>query len=1406
MPSLKIDIITDAQGAITGINQATAAIQQLDAAITRASATAAGYKSIISQTAASSKQFSDSVSGFNTASTGHISAITRAAQAHTGLGESTKKATSHMDTHSFSMTGAIKNILALYAAWYVGSTAVQAFASAIFGTMKIIDDYNGSIVKMAAITTSMMEVKPGNSLADNYKEAYKWAELSARKVEELDKFTALSVKEINMVLLEAKKQGMDVDWYNEKEVQGFLSYLNAVSTFTQGAANKELQLRQETKALIKGETKASDELALSIAATTENFKEQNELHKQSKDYWEWMGTRTTGFAAAQKDINALWETAKSNLQEIAFRVLRDGFGEAYRDIIGYTHQLTTWAERHKGELIEILQGAWIEIRNTVKEVKDTMAAFGLPDNLFEGLRTVAADLRRIVILLQEAGILAMQFSEGFNNVVNYTFFLGQMKPLKEGAATAKSNRELLEGRRNENEAVLMDMAQRAQKRQRVAPEILNTLSVSPMDAGFIPATTPHGQTLWYDKIPEKTGPERVPKPNTRTVGKEGAGGSAGKSGQDWLDIQRQLTAELDKSAVEASKWDKELIDIDKKYADIMDKAKGGTKVDKGFMDKWRTEMKANVHEDWLKEVAKINAKGEEEERKTQYKTTMLYLAGENERFNIVKKNQIDIAKVRAAMGIGTERGYLEDEQGFQLNELYQQREDAQREFDFIGSQPGSMTSDSLEKQVTLWNKIEKITTQIGTTREYFGVQLADKEYKSTMQTYELLKQVYSYLPGAAEEYYNIELALIERKADQLRSQLKWTEEQAEKDIARQRENAEIEIAIQKHVMVEKQKARLADAKLSDNFFVGVTAQWEDLSRTQMKWGQAGTKVVSDFTTASASSISSGLFDVITGEADALEKAWESLWQSMLKTMTDIIGQMVVRYAMFGAAGLEAPTGGNGQQSSIPVNAGGIFGAGKEIWKWFTGDTAKEATSTVSAAGDFAGSLNYTGTNAISETGDQFKDIVTLAGSEFKGSVEGSGSFLSDIFGGLKDSLSSIVSAIGGLFSGDSSSSGNVSGWVGTLGKAALDWYSGTPTEAAAGTAGAAGAVTLNNQGGGEGNSGTIFGNANQLYKGGSLLYNVYNNLILGGGSSSMYAGGIGGSGSGGFSESLSTGEELTGSAAAAEYAAMMGEVGPEFYEAANIGAWAGAGADAGVGAGVEVAAEAATEATSVVPVIGWIIRAVIAARQIIGQFETIGGHKGSIGQDAANMVQFMGETGYGVGLKSDFSGFGLENPEKALGDYIKIMGLGGGLAPLLPYMGAGELQFGWFDDQMDRIGLGGMFNHDTYHEGGTVGEGSHRQTRVSPLAFLNAPNLSGLRNDEQAVIVQKGETITPKGGGKSFQTTQNVTINAQIATTDNAANWLVKTLKAAKTQRVGQSYMVENPMMAGLSLTRLTGA
>ncbi|MBI5846069.1 MAG: tape measure protein [Deltaproteobacteria bacterium] len=124
----------------------------------------------------------------------------------------------------------------------------------------------------------------------------------------------------------------------------------------------------------------------------------------------------------------------------------------------------------------------------------------------------------------------------------------------------------------------------------------------------------------------------------------------------------------------------------------------------------------------------------------------------------------------------------------------------------------------------------------------------------------------------------------------------------------------------------KSKALWRDwAYTSGGFVDGVKAAFDELSDEQVKWGAVGYEVVRDFAENSREAVSNLLFDGITGELKDFADYWEATWKSMLRTFTDVLADMAVKWAtskLFGASG-----GGSLSVGGVASSAGGSLVSG-----------------------------------------------------------------------------------------------------------------------------------------------------------------------------------------------------------------------------------------------------------------------------------------------------------------------------------------------------------------------------------------------------------------------------------------------------------------------------------------------
>lgn len=306
-----------------------------------------------------------------------------------------------------------RSILRVYATFYILQSAVSAVARAMLYGMSVIDAYRLSTIKMAAMMTGMME--PDNrSLAARYEEATIYASELNKMIEKVDKNTLLTADDLRSITEEMMKQGVVVNTNNAEQVKGFTALANSLAVIAQGMPNKEIQLRQEVRALIQGQLRDTDQLAKMLNAQLNGrLKEQVALHREAGDLIEWLGQQLQGFAAAQGDINASWEATKTTLETIWKQVLRDGFGGAYTDILSLTKDLSAWAEKHKEEIGTAIAEAWNFVKIALGSIYEVLV-----DNKDIIILTGKAALT-LLYVMEQIALIAPNIGKGIRNIAQF---------------------------------------------------------------------------------------------------------------------------------------------------------------------------------------------------------------------------------------------------------------------------------------------------------------------------------------------------------------------------------------------------------------------------------------------------------------------------------------------------------------------------------------------------------------------------------------------------------------------------------------------------------------------------------------------------------------------------------------------------------------------------------------------------------------------------------------------------------------------------------------------------------------------------------------------------------------------------------------------------------------------------
>lgn len=916
MPSLKIDIIVDDKG-----------------------------RPVIDRTSASLRELS-----------GATKQADSALKSHTGS----------TNNHEASMAGLTRTVLRLYAAYYVVSSGIQAVTGLLLQGVKAIDDYNLSIAKMAAMMTGMMEPN-GKGLAEQYQDAHAYATQLNVMIEQVDKNTLLTASDLRQITEEMLKQGVVVDTNNKKQVEAFTNISNALAVIAAGAPNKEIQLRQEIRALLSGQLRDTDQLSKMLNAQTGNLKEQIEKYKEQGDLIEWLGQELRGFAAAQGDINSSWEAMKTSLETIYNQILRTGFQSAFRDILGSTKSLSDWATEHRYQIGEIMEKGYAYIKIAFYDIKNlALDVWSIMQGYEPLLRTVGGAV--LVVADKFGGVYAA------------------LRPIAEITGT------ILAGWLEIGMAVL-----------RFNPAVLAArIAAQGPSAVWQDVTDTYGRmTGIRDKLQGYKMAD-IPKAVTDSLAARQAN-------------KEKILAGLEGSSYDITGWG----------GAAKPKLKTYTGDDgKKAADTYATALRQITDETkaWQDKIAELNPALDKEDN------AILKLT--NDADTLIKKLQdqgakgkINVADQIATIRAGLEQGiqYISEKEMTKLYEDYQKLVSDEVEYGLTENERAAniiihKEEEKIAKLADLWAR-DAITNQ-----EFYDLldriqanSLAarlDKETEYAKKVADINYGMITGIRGMEQWAYDLEMSQIDAKAAAYL-----------KDGADQR-------AVAAWVANEQQKAWVKLAQKSNSITAGISAAWYDLYQNQLTWGQAGYNVMVDLYQSMGDAFGSSFYDVITGDLEDLSDVWDNFWQSMLTSMTNQLGQMVAQWLLFNTI-LGSTSGTSFGGMSFEGMAGGAAGGLGSLSSMASlGTTAYSLLGGAGAAGGMleAGiplamsSAEYV--PAMASTG-LFGGLGEGAMSLFAaipgwGWALGGGALLAGLFGediisGVGDVVSDIGSSIGDVF-------------------------------------------------------------------------------------------------------------------------------------------------------------------------------------------------------------------------------------------------------------------------------------------------------------------------------------------------------------------------------------------------------
>ena len=277
-----------------------------------------------------------------------------------------------LDSMSSQVALAAGKFLAIKAAIEeVGHALISVFKPAY----DAVEQYNQSVIKIAAMMTSLAGAQGQSDIPGYYKQATEYAQWLVTELEKIDAKTIASAQDLMMMTEEMAKQGIFLK-DNKEELEAFTNIANAVAVISQGSAAKEVQLRQELRALLQGQVDTHSQLASQLNAMVGgSLKQKVELWKQEGTIIQNIGNLLKGYSEASKDLEVTWGAIGSTLQTLKNQIMRMGFREAYAEINNFLKLIIEFTKENAETISSGIHKGWLAVKGVLESIWNIIEPF-----------------------------------------------------------------------------------------------------------------------------------------------------------------------------------------------------------------------------------------------------------------------------------------------------------------------------------------------------------------------------------------------------------------------------------------------------------------------------------------------------------------------------------------------------------------------------------------------------------------------------------------------------------------------------------------------------------------------------------------------------------------------------------------------------------------------------------------------------------------------------------------------------------------------------------------------------------------------------------------------------------------------------------------------------------------------
>ena len=300
-------------------------------------------------------------------------------------------------SHEMSMASMTRAILRLYAAYYVLSQAASLLIVPFKKGFEAVESYNQSVASLAAMVVTFSELKPGQTLAEQWKSALAYSTAIVPVLEQIAARTLLSGQETTALANAFARSGVFLRANNTAQIEGFTRISNALPLMTKGQEIMR-QINTEIRSVMTGQNEQSSMMLQTLKALPGFSKENLELWRQQGTVLENVGRLLEGFGPATALLENQWQAVKSTLDTTVTQILRGGMLGAYGELILSAKDLDEYLKKNKDTLIDEMS-KWI-------------------GNFLLSMYTIKAEVLRLAMLLDKLGGTLSQIAMGATTIGN----------------------------------------------------------------------------------------------------------------------------------------------------------------------------------------------------------------------------------------------------------------------------------------------------------------------------------------------------------------------------------------------------------------------------------------------------------------------------------------------------------------------------------------------------------------------------------------------------------------------------------------------------------------------------------------------------------------------------------------------------------------------------------------------------------------------------------------------------------------------------------------------------------------------------------------------------------------------------------------------------------------------------